>query len=442
VSWLSSLRETRSAENPAVPLTSQTLVDMLIGPTGDSGVTVTQKTALGMPAVYRAIALLSGTVGSLPLHTYRDRGADVRERMRPAPKIITTPHPDLTQFEWMELSLAHALSWGNTYYRKLRDGQGIVRELWPLEPCRVKAGRAADGHKIYAVDERGMFGHPLNSVPAEQAIEEWQPYTDDGILHVPGMGYDGVVGLSPIGVARQAIGLGLAAEKFGAKLFGSGSMPTGILTTEQRLDTPQADALKARWKQQHGGLDKAHDIAVLGQGTTFQPISVPPEDAQFIESRRFQISEIARMYGVPPHMLMDTEKSTSWGTGIEQQGIGFVVYTLRPWLARFEQRLSRLLPAPQFVEFAVEGLLRGDSAQRAAFYTAMWNIGVYSTNDIRRLENERPVDGGDVRYRPLNMGELGQPDPDQQEPGADPSNQPAQTDYQLARTEEQGSAGR
>lgn len=137
---------------------------------------------------------------------------------------------------------------------------------------------------------------------------------------------------------------------------------------------------------------------------------MPPEDAQFIESRRFQIAEVARIFGVPPHMLMDTTNSTSWGTGIEQQSIGFVVYTLRPWLVRFEQRLSRLLPNPQYVRFTVEGLLRGDTAQRAAFYKQMWDIGVFSTNDIRRLEELPPVDNGDVRYRPLNMGALGTAD--------------------------------
>jgi HK97 family phage portal protein len=152
-------------------------------------------------------------------------------------------------------------------------------------------------------------------------------------------------------------------------------------------------------------------VIVLDSGAKFHQLSIPPADAQFLESRRFQIAEIARMFGVPSHMLMDTERSTSWGTGIEQQSIGFVVYTLRPWLTRVEQRVSRLVrPHAAYARYAVEGLLRGDSAQRAAFYKAMWEIGVYNTNEIRALEERSPVDEGNTRYRPLNMGELGSTD--------------------------------
>jgi HK97 family phage portal protein len=415
VTWLQALRgESRATlENPTYPITSQALVDMLVGPKSDAGVAVNEKSAFGMPAVYRSVSLIAGTVASLPLHAYRDGDDDTRTRVKPTPRLIRDPHPDLTQFEWMELSLVHALSWGNTYYRKLRDEGGTLRELWPIEPSRVRVGRASDGRKVYAVDAKDLSGRPW--APGTSVEDERvRPFTDEEILHIPGMGYDGMVGMSPIAVARQGIGLAMAAEKFGAKLFGSGNLMAGVLSTEQKLDQGQADALKARWKAQHSGLDNAHDISVLGAGTKFQPISFPPEDVQFIESRKFQIAEIARMFGVPPHMLMDTEKSTSWGTGIEQQSIGFVVYTLRPWLARFEHRLSRLLPNPQYAKFTVEGLLRGDSAQRAAFYTSMWNIGAYSTNDIRRLEDQPPVPGGDVRYRPLNYGLLGESDPEPQ----------------------------
>ncbi len=421
MTWLQSLRETRaSIENPTYPITSQTLVDLMVGPQSDAGVSVNEKNAFGMPAVYRAIALISGTVASLPLHAYRDSDNDTRERMRPSPRIIREPHPDLTRFEWLELALVHQLSWGNTYFRILRNEVGTVAELWPIEPSRVRVGRAKDGSKVYAVDTKDLSGRPW-SPGTGVGDDEVRPFTDAEILHVPGMGYDGVVGMSPIAVARQGIGLAMAAEKFGAKLFGSGNLMTGILSTEQRLDQTQADAIKARWRAQHSGLSSAHDVAVLGAGVKFEPISVPPEDAQFIESRRFQVTEVARIFGVPPHMLMDTERSTSWGTGIEQQSIGFVVYTLRPWLLRFEHRLSRLLPNPQYVKFSVEGLLRGDSAQRAAFYTSQWNIGALSTNEIRGLEDRPPVPGGDVRYRPLNMGELGQLDPEPQPVAPDPT---------------------
>jgi HK97 family phage portal protein len=206
----------------------------------------------------------------------------------------------------------------------------------------------------------------------------------------------------------------VAAEAYGAKLFGSGSLATGILQTEQRLEPKQADALKSRWKAKAAGIANAHDVVVLDAGAKFQQLSIPPGDAQFIESRKFQIDEVARMFGIPPHMLMQVDRSTSWGTGIEQQLIGFVQFSLQPtYLTRVEQRITKILkPQPVYAKYSLEGLLRGDSAARSAFYTAMWNIGVLSTNDIRRLEDQAPVGPeGDVRYRPLNMGELGRPDP-------------------------------
>lgn len=387
-----------SVESPTTPLTSATILDWLGGPPSQSGITVNEKSALGMPAVWRAVNLIAGTAASLPLHAYRTAD-DVRLPVgdsSQSSKLLATPHPDLTKFELWELVYSHLLLWGNAYLLILRNQNRQVTELWPLHPSRVKVGRDSEGVKWYEVDG-----------------EQGRPYSDAQIMHIPGFGYDGVCGVSPIRLAAQGIGLALAAEQFGAKLFGSGSLMSGILQTEQRLNPEQADNIKTRWKAKMSGLAGAHDVAVLDSGIKFQQLSIPPGDAQFIESRRFQISEIARIFGIPPHMLADTEKSTSWGTGIEQQSIGFVVYTLRPWLTRVEQRVSRLLqPSAVYARYAVEGLLRGDSAQRAAFYQQMWSIGVFSTNDIRRLEDFEPVEGGDTRYRPLNMGELGKPNPE------------------------------
>lgn len=392
--------ETRaSVENPAVPLTSTTLLDWMAGPRVHAGVAVNEQASLGMAAVWRAVNLISGTCGSLPLHAFQQNANGVQSRVpgtQQGPRLLARPHPDLTPFELWEVVYGHVALWGNAYLQTLRDQSGRVVELWPIHPSRVKPGRAKDTTKVYVID-----GDMEN------------PKTDDGILHIPGFGYDGVIGLSPIQCARQGIGLSLAAEEYGARLFGSGSLATGLLTTEQKLTEPQATALKTRWAEKTKGLQASHEVAVLDSGAKFQQLSIPPEDAQFIESRRFQVAEIARIFGIPPHMLMETDRSTSWGSGIEQQGIGFVVYTLRPWLTRFEQRVTKILrPIETYAQYSVEGLLRGDSAQRASFYKAMWEIGVYSTNDIRRLENQPPVTGGDVRYRPLNMGELGQPDPE------------------------------
>jgi HK97 family phage portal protein len=380
-----------------VPLTSTTLLDWLSSPKSHAGVRVTEKNSLGMPAVWRAVNLIAGTCASLPLHAYRSDD-DVRVPAGPGQagaRLLSAPHPDMTSYELWESVYAHLLLWGNAYLQKLRNPLGAVTELWLIHPSLVKVGRASDMTKIYVING-----------------DEDNPRSDDSILHIPGFGYDGVSGVSPIQLHRQGIGLSMAAEEYGARLFGSGSLMSGILQVDRQLNQDQADRLKANWKAKVGGLDKAHEVAVLDNGAKFQQLSIPPQDAQFIESRRFQISEVARIFGVPPHMLMDTEKSTSWGAGIEQQGIGFVVYTLRPWLTRVEQRVSRMLqPSTVYAKYSVEGLLRGDTAARSEFYTKMWNIGAFSTNEIRKLEDQPPVDNGDIRYRPLNMGVLGEADP-------------------------------
>ena len=382
-------------ESPQLPLTSSTLVDWLGGPKVHAGVSVSETSSLGMPAVWRAVGLISGTAASLPLHAYR-RGDATREPVTrgPAAALLDDPHPDMTSFELWETAYGHLCLWGNAYFRILRNGLGQVRELWGLHPSQVKVGRdSSSGLKVYGVTHDDGY---------------MEPHTDRTILHVPGFGYDGVCGLSPIRAARQGIGLAMAAEEYGARLFGSGSLATGILTTEQRLKQDQADALKARWEAKAKGIANAHSAVVLDSGAKFQQLTIPPEDAQFIESRRFQISEVGRMFGVPAFLMGETEKSTSWGTGLEQQAIGWVKFDLRRYMIRFEQRVTRLIrPDNVFARYSLEGLLRGDSTARATFYRQMWELGVYSTNDIRELEDRSPVDGGDQRYRPLSMGALG-----------------------------------
>ena len=380
-------------ESPEVPISSPEILKLVDGEPVDAGVVVNEQKSLGITAVWCAVTLISGTIASLPLHAYRvgADGSRVRLTSGTAAALLDKPHPDMMPFELWETVLSHVLLWGNAYLWKGFNQNRQLAELWPIHPGKVRAGRAKDGAKVYAING--------------------EPFTDIEILHIPGFGYDGVCGVSPVRAAKQGLGLALAAEKFGAKLFGSGSLATGVLQAEQRLTQKQADMLAARWKEKRAGLDNAHSTIVLDSGAKFHQLTIPPEDAQFLESRSFQISEIARMFRVPPHMLMDTDKSTSWGTGIEQQSIGFVVYTLRPWLTRVEQRLTSILkPQPAYARFVVEGLLRGDSASRKEFYSGMWSLGALSTNEIRALEELPPVEGGDVRYRPLNMGELGTAD--------------------------------
>ncbi|WP_165436514.1 phage portal protein [Amycolatopsis suaedae] len=389
----------RSVENPAVPLTSSSLLDWMRGPSGDAGVPVTELTALHMPAVWRSVALISSVSAALPLPTYRDD-----TKVRTKSRLLRDPHPELTPFELWRLSYVHRLLWGNSYQQKIRSRSGEVRELWPIRPDRVRAYRdtssdAVPGGKLFEVtDDDGRI----------------HVRTSREILHIPGLGYDGTCGVSPVRAASQGVGLALAAEKSGAKFFGQGAMLSGILQTEQRLQPEQAEALKARWKAKVSGSDNAYDVAVLDSGASFEPITMPYKDAQFLESRRFQVVEIARMFGVPLFLLMETERSTSWGTGLEQQALGFVVFDLHPmWLVPTEQRITKELVRPvapdEYAEYTVEGLLRGDSRARAEFYRVMREVGAMSANDIRAKENMTPVDGGDTYLQPLNMAPLGNP---------------------------------
>lgn len=385
-----------SIENPAVPLTATT-VEMFGGETVHSGVSVSEESSFRMSAVWRGLYVASAVPASLPFHAFRKSTDGSRNRATGhAASLLDEPHPDMTPFELWQTVYLHRRGWGNAYLRMLRNRFGQVVELWPVHPSRVRVGRESEaGRKVYAIDGGKEVLH------------------DEQILHLPFMGYDGVCGCSPLRAARQAIGLGMAAEEFGAKLFGSGSLATGILQTEQRLTQEQADALQSRWKAKRSGLASAHGTIVLDSGAKFQQLTIPPEDAQFLETRRFQTAELCRFLGIPPFLMFETEKSTSWGTGLEQQLMGWLLIDLGPDLVSVEQRVTRILkPEPVYAKYSVEGLLRGDSAARAAFYTSMWNLGAFSTNEIRELEEKPPVPGGDARHRPLNMGELGTFDTD------------------------------
>ena len=372
------------------------VLDFIDGLRGtDAGISVTPNSSLGMPAVWRAVNLIAGSCGSLPFHVYQ-RTADVREQVDdgPAADLLDSPHPDMSPFEFWELVYAHMLLWGDAYLLKVPGESGFTEQLWPIHPARVERGRApSDLSKVYRIDGRND-----------------DPLTDVEILHIPGFGYDGIGGVSPIKLARQGIALAQAAEAYGAKLFGSGSLASGILKTDRRLNDDQAESLKKRWQAANSGVDHAHEIAVMDSGASFQQLSIPPEDAQFIESRKFQIQEIARMFGVPPHMLGEVDSSTSWGSGIEQQGIGFIVYTLRPWITRVEQRMTRLVREvdPTFrARYSLEGLLRGDTASRYASYATGRQWGWLSVNDVRALEELPPVAGGGEYISALNMAPIG-----------------------------------
>lgn len=397
MSGLFGLFEGRSnIENPSTKLGFETLQELLLGPELDAGISVTETSALKMSAVWRATSVIGGLCGSLPLHAY-----EVGTKNRVS-SLLDDPHPDLTALEVKRLTGVHRALWGNFYAQKLRNGAGQVVELWPMNPARVTPGKA-----------KPIEANPSGKVFQVQADSgEMKDWTPREVLHIPGMGYDGVAGLSPIRHAAQGIALALAAEKYGAKLFGSGNLLSGFLKTTQRLEEKQANALQARWKAKMSGVSSAHEVAVLDSGADFESLTMPNDDAQLLESRHFAVGEIGRFFGLPAFLMGETEKATSWGTGLEQQMTGFVVIDLAPtWLAPSEARLTKelLRPAGQYAKYAVNGLLRGDSQARAEFYRAMRELGVFNGDDIRDLEDLPPLPNqlGQIYLQPMNFAPLG-----------------------------------
>lgn len=395
MSGLFGLFESRAnLENPAVPLTSSSLLDWFGGGRVDSGVAVNEQTAMKMSAVFRCVSLISSVSASLPLHIYAEGTKD-----RAVSALLDDPNPEMTPLELWRLTYVHRCLWGNAYMQKVRNGGGRVVELWPITPDRVKVGRVPRS----TVNPQGKMFEVLDDAGRPQ------PMTPREVLHLPGLSYDGLLGMSLVRAAAQGIGLALAAESFGARLFGSGNLLAGILKTDQRLDQDQAETLQARWQQMSQGLDRAHKVAVLDSGAMFQSLTMPSVDAQMLESRHFQVTDASRFWGVPPFLMMETEKSTSWGTGLEQQAQGWVTFDLHPaWLAPTEQRITKELVDPgTYAKYKSEGLLRGDSAARGVFYRVMREVGAMSANDIRELEDRPPIPGGDVYLEPANLVPLG-----------------------------------
>jgi HK97 family phage portal protein len=369
-----------------------------------SGMVVTEESALRLATVWACVRLLADSIASLPWAAYGQQG-DQRVRLDPQPSLLRAPFDDLTRFDWVHMLVASLVVRGNSYgLITQRDYREFPTEIMPLHPDHVRVERDANGQKRYRLPS----GEPI-------------PRAD--ILHVrlfPQAGLD--VSPSPIQVARETIGLGLAAQAFGARWFGEGAAPSSMLTTDQPLSDTQVKQLKSEWIATHGG---RRQPAILAGGLKWEPITITPEESQFLETRKFQRAEIASLFRVPPHMIGDLDRTTSWGTGIEQQSIGFVVHTLRPYLERIEGALTRLLPGQQFVKFNVDGLLRGDTPARYTAYQQALDGGWMNPDEVRALEDRPPIPGGaGKKYRqPLNYGPLGY-DPTTQPAPAGPASDP------------------
>lgn len=358
-----------------------------------AGPAVTEESALTFGAVYACIRIIAESVAMLPLHTYRKLANGGKEKATDVPiynLLHRSPNPEMTSFEFRETLISHVASWGNGYAEIEWSGGGRPLALWPLNPGKMTVSRRR-GELIY---EYELPNGQTVTLPA------WR------IHHVRGLSGNGVVGYSPIRLAMQSIGVGLALEEYGGRFFGNGARPGGVLKHPGVLSDGAYKRLKESWSAENEGLSNAHRLKILEEGLDYQAIGIPPEEAQFLESKKFQVTEIARWFRVPPHMLADLERATF--SNIEEQGLGFVIYTLQPWLVRHEQAIERdLLTEAErqtlFVEYLVNGLLRGNISSRFQAYQLALQGGWMNPNEVRSLENMNPYDGGDTYLMPLNM---------------------------------------
>ena len=370
-----------------------------------SGKRVTEQSAMQMTAVYACVRILSESVAGLPIHLYKYTDSGGKEKATDHPLYFLLhdePNPEMTSFVFRETLMTHLLLWGNAYAQVIRNGKGEVIALYPLMPNRMTVDRNEKGQICYQYQVSKDEAHTMKGSTVILKPSD--------VLHIPGLGFDGLVGYSPIAMAKNAIGMAIACEEYGAKFFANGATPGGILEHPGTVKDPQK--VRDSWNSAFGGSSNANKVAVLEEGMKYTPISISPNEAQFLETRKFQIDEIARIFRVPPHMVGDLEKSSF--SNIEQQSLEFVKYTLEPWLVRWEQSLIRSLLSPDekkdyFVKFNVDGLLRGDYQSRMNGYATARQNGWMSANDIRELENLDRIpaeQGGDLYLINGNMSKL------------------------------------
>jgi HK97 family phage portal protein len=370
--------------------------------------------SLSVGAVYACITLLADMVASLPLMTYRrlpaaQGGGKARAFSEPLYRILhDRPNPEMTSYQMRETIMGHLLLRGNAYLNVVRNGYGVT-ELWPLNPDRMALWRDNAGTLYYVYRARNPDG-----------THEDRRLWPSEVCHIPGLSPDGLVGYSPLELMRQSVASNLGVQEYGARFFGQNGRPDGIVTYKGRLDDAGIKRLKAEWEALHSGLTNAHRVAVLEDGTSWQALGIAPEHAQFLETRRFEKGEIATWFRVPPHLISDVSGSTSWGTGIEQQALGFVKFTLAPtWLARIESQFNAdLFTADEqsylYCEFLLDAMLRGDIKSRYDSYAVGRQNGWLNGDEIRALENMNamPNEIGKVFWMPANYNDASKPKPE------------------------------
>lgn len=391
---LGQLARSGSLEDPLLPLTSTALAGWLGGGSASkAGVSVSEARVLGLPAYYRALAIRASVEAALPLKLYR---AGSRERVRTR-TVLDRPNRAQYPFAFWQTMRMNGIAGGNGFAFKDRNGADVITGLRPIPWQRVR---------VEPVDESDMFPDGKLFLVRDRHGNESR-FSSWRILHIPFMAPDGTVGVSAFQAFRDSLGTAIAADNAAASLFANGNRLSGVLQVKESLDDEGVAArrLKSRWRELYSGPDAAGEVAVLDNGAEFKPVMIPPQDAQLLQSRQWSVGEIARMVGVMPHMIGDTEKSTSWGTGIEQQFIGWVQTIVYPELVNIEQIVTGdVLPGDQwFAEYTLEGLLRGDSAARQAFYASAIQWGWMTRNEVRTRENLEPLPGLDEPLTPSNM---------------------------------------
>lgn len=356
-------------------------------------------------AVYACVRVLAEAVAGLPLHLFRLKGNAGKEKATDNSLYFLLhdePNPEMTSFIFRETLMCHLLLWGNAYAQIIRNGKGEVVALYPLMANKMTVDRDENGTLYYEYQVSKSDAPTLTNGRVRLSPSE--------VLHIPGLGFDGLVGYSPIAMAKNALGMAMATEEYGAAFFKNGANPSGILSMPGVVKDPEK--IRQSWEQGFGGSQNSNKVAILEEGMSYTPISISPEAAQFLETRKFQIDEIARIFRVPPHMIGDLEHATF--SNIEHQSLEFVTYTLRPWLVRFEESMQRSLLLPEqkkdyLIRFNVDGILRGDYESRMRGYATGIQNGIFSVNDVRRLEDMDLLskeDGGDLHVLNGNVVKL------------------------------------
>jgi len=358
-----------------------------------AGITVNDDRALQVSAVWSCARLITEAVGSLPLNLY-SRTADGREPLDTTHWLYqllrSSPNQYMTPLEFREAMTLQLVLWGNAYALKTYSGDRVVA-LLPLRPEAVTVHRGPEGLSYHYQTSAGPV-----------------IYGQKSIFHIKGFGTDGVVGLSPLAYARQSLGISVAADTHAGSSFANGGRPGGVITFDKFLTPDQRADAKRLYEGISAGPNNANKLWTLEGGSKYESIDIPPDDLQMLETRSFQLAEIARFFRVPSHLINDSDKATSWGSGIEQLNIGFLQYTLAPYLKRWETTIADSIVAPGdkrsiVVEHQIEGLLRADSKSRAEFYSKMAQNGLMTRNEIRGKENLPPKPGGDDLTVQLNL---------------------------------------